>query len=77
MPFRFLDTDLYNAFLVRSKEGKTIRFPVDSRGLYVKETVYEDGNFSDDSDEDDYPGLKPTTHLEEDSNDDDVMPSLI
>ena len=35
----FLDTDLDNAFVVRSKEGKTIRFPVDSRGLYIKATV--------------------------------------
>ena len=50
---------------------------MESRGLYVKETVYEDGKFSDDSNEDDYPGLKPTTHLEEDSDNDDVVTSLI
>ena len=70
-----MDTDLENPFVVRSKAGKTIKFPVYLRGLYVKETVYKDGKYSDISN-DDYPGLKTTTHLEEDSDDEDVMPSL-
>ena len=73
----FLDTDIENTFVVRSRDGKTIKFPVDSRGLYVKEDVFRDGNYSDDSDEDNYPGVKQTTtRLEEDSDDEDVMPSL-
>ena len=34
-----LNTDLDNAFIVKSKDGRSIRFPVDERGLYVKENV--------------------------------------
>ena len=32
------DSDVANEFIVTTKEGRTIRFPVDDRGLYVKES---------------------------------------
>ena len=67
-----LDTHLENAFLVTSRDGKTIRFPVDERGLYVKETVYEtNGYTSEDSDDEEPPDLVPRYPEDESDSDDE------
>ena len=64
-----LHTDLDNAFLVTSRTGKSVRFTVDERGLYVKETIYADGYISKDSDDEEVPALVPTTHHADESDD--------
>ena len=35
------DSDIADEFRVTTKEGRTILFPVDTRGLYVKESYDE------------------------------------
>ena len=65
-----LDTDLENAFLVTSRSGKSVRFPVDDRGLYAKETIYEkNGQVSEDLDDKEVPALVPTTHHDDEQDD--------